>query len=335
MKKRIFISSTIFDLIDIRAETYVLLQEMGFSAIMSDVNESSFHVPDFQNSIEACLQNVRNSDIFILILSNRYGSSLMQAGFEDVSATHLEYKEALANKKPILFYVRDRLEADFRIWKKNDKSDSLNLSWVNKNNQRIFEIIEKHGKLNASKDVSNWISTFKDSLELKELIKRDLGNISKTENFQRQIREARVPVLYASVDCEFIKGSPVGILSVKCTIENAGNVPSYNVVCYWVGNAEAQSELSKRAIPIIPPGKSTTASFIYTIHPDKREVEDLLRVTYETGEGNKIFDEFEIGASLHNVNGHEMTYSYGNLISKRYFVSQDKIVTIEEDPLKA
>ena len=54
----------------------------------------------------------------VIVLSQRYGPSLAKAGFGDYSATHLEYLRALERRKPVYMYVRDRLEADYAIWKK-------------------------------------------------------------------------------------------------------------------------------------------------------------------------------------------------------------------------
>jgi hypothetical protein len=97
---KVFISSTVFDLIDVRAELEALIRDMGLSPVMSDSSTSDFSVKPDANSIETCLVNVRASDIMLVILSNRYGPSLEKAGFPALSATHLEYKEAIKKGIP-------------------------------------------------------------------------------------------------------------------------------------------------------------------------------------------------------------------------------------------
>src|SRR5262249_50151902 len=103
---RVFVSSTCHDLIDLRAVLETELREMGASPVFSDSKTSDFEVsgiPD-QNSIETCLVNVRNSDIAVFVLAQRYGPPL-PAPFGGISATHLEWREAVKEKKSRYFYV--------------------------------------------------------------------------------------------------------------------------------------------------------------------------------------------------------------------------------------
>jgi len=125
-------------------------------------------MPD-RNSIETCLANVRSCDAFLIILSNRYGSRLDKAGFGDISATHLEYLEAIKCKIPIYMFVRDRLEADYSTWKKNVQKPDLELLWCrDKKDWKIFELLEEHRKLtNDGSNKNNWHWIYRDSIELK------------------------------------------------------------------------------------------------------------------------------------------------------------------------
>ncbi|MFA5596216.1 MAG: DUF4062 domain-containing protein [Pusillimonas sp.] len=330
MKTKVFVSSTIFDLIDIRSEVFQTLTEMGFTPIMSEIWESSFKIPEFENSIEACLQNIKISDVAIFILSQRYGPSLKNAGFSDVSATELEYDEAVKNKKPIFFYIRDKLEADYTIWKRNQESQSMNLAWIKKEDFKIFLFLEKHRKLHQLNEKSNWISIFRNSIEIKEMLKRDLGSSARKSNFKLQIRNGQVPVLYTSVECEYLDSKPLGAISVKCIVENSSVQAAYNINTRWIGLTKKQNNLKNVEIPILPPGKSTLACFIYYLHPQKLEVTDTLQVKYETSDGNKIIDYFEVNARIQYLNNEALIFSSGNLISKKYFVEKEREIRIEE-----
>lgn len=115
---RVFISSTVFDLIDVRAELGELCRSVGIIPVLSDDKLSDFRVQPDENSIQTCLTNVESCDEFVLILNRRYGPRLGKFGFDDISATDLEYRKAVDRKIPIHFYVRDRLDADYSIWKK-------------------------------------------------------------------------------------------------------------------------------------------------------------------------------------------------------------------------
>ncbi|MEZ5942098.1 MAG: DUF4062 domain-containing protein, partial [Planctomycetaceae bacterium] len=110
---RVFISSTCFDLIDVRAELAEQLRALDLTPVLSDDKNSDFRVHPSENSIRTCLVNLQSCDHVIVILDKRYGPPLGGAGFEDISATHLEYREARERKIPVHFYARDRLIADY------------------------------------------------------------------------------------------------------------------------------------------------------------------------------------------------------------------------------
>jgi hypothetical protein len=112
---RVFVSSTVYDLIDIRAEVEALLRDFGLTPVMSDSRDDGFDSTIQSNSIDTCLVNLRSCEKVILILSQRYGPSLGKHGFTDHSATHLEYLEAKRLGIPVYFYVRDQLMAEFSI----------------------------------------------------------------------------------------------------------------------------------------------------------------------------------------------------------------------------
>jgi hypothetical protein len=116
---KVFLSSTCYDLLDVRAEVVSYLSENGIRVMASDDKLSDFHVTTDQNSIETCLANVRSCDHFVIILDQRYGPILSDFG-HNVSATHLEYQEALKEGKQVHLFARDRLVADYSIWKKTE-----------------------------------------------------------------------------------------------------------------------------------------------------------------------------------------------------------------------
>jgi hypothetical protein len=55
MNKKIFISSTCYDLIDLRAEIKEYIISLGLTPILSDHPDTPFETFQDQNSIETCL----------------------------------------------------------------------------------------------------------------------------------------------------------------------------------------------------------------------------------------------------------------------------------------
>src|SRR5437879_24456 len=101
--EKVFISSPVYDLMDVRQEVKMHLQgsvkflsspKNGYDSVLSDSSEESFEISPKIDSIENCLENIRAAQHYILIISQRYGPTLGKSGFEDISATHLEYREA-------------------------------------------------------------------------------------------------------------------------------------------------------------------------------------------------------------------------------------------------
>jgi hypothetical protein len=97
---KIYLSSTYSDLIEIREDVYKTLRKMGLDVIaMED------YVASDERPLDKCLDDVRNSDMYIGVFAWRYG--YIPKGY-DKSITELEYREAVANNIPtFLFFLTE------------------------------------------------------------------------------------------------------------------------------------------------------------------------------------------------------------------------------------
>lgn len=282
---KVFISSTVFDLLDARAEVEQLLRDMRLVPVLSGSATSAFQPLPDQNSIETCLANLRQCDAVIVILCQRYGPSLKPAGFPDLSATHLEYAEAKQLGKPIRMYVRDRLEADYRIHRKNKKNE-VQLVWVRDDkDRRLFDLMEEHQKLAKGQPGSNWYDTFQNTVELKTLIRRDFGPIALRHDLETLVTENRVPIIAVDVDAT---PPQAGEMMIKISLRNVGTVPAYRLS--WT---LADSQNQGIETPILAPSQETYQGLVYGWdgHPWERP----LTVTYYTPQGHRVFDEYTVG----------------------------------------
>jgi hypothetical protein len=97
---KVFISSTITDLQFVRQTLGDKIEaQLDHNVVMSE--SYSFDWTG-KNIIESCLKEVRNSDIYILVIGERYGSIIEE---EAISITQAEYRQAIASKKPILIVI--------------------------------------------------------------------------------------------------------------------------------------------------------------------------------------------------------------------------------------
>jgi hypothetical protein len=93
---KIFISSTILDMPSEREAALRAVDKVGGFAVMSEFTMEA----QSKDSVTACLDKVRDSDIYVLILGGKYG--WQPEGKESI--TELEYQTALDKKIPILAY---------------------------------------------------------------------------------------------------------------------------------------------------------------------------------------------------------------------------------------
>jgi hypothetical protein len=214
----VFLSSTCYDLIDLRAELGSHLRSVGLQVVRSDAQD--FAIEQDRNSIETCLVRVRESDYFVCILSQRYGPSLASVGYDDVSATHLEYREARASGKPVMFFVRDRLMGDYSLSRKMPGDPAFQPVFASaKDAGRLFAFIEEHEKLKKGSSVSNWVFPFASVVDLKEALSLQLALPIGEGRLRRLLEEQRLPVFYPRPGEGSSSGSTV---TWKIRIQNVG-----------------------------------------------------------------------------------------------------------------
>lgn len=102
---RIFISSTIRDLAFVRSSLAGQIESLlGHHAVVSESIE--FNFTGSGNIVESCLEEIEKSDVYLLVIGERYGSIVPEWG---ISITHAEYRHALAVGKPVLVMVVNRI----------------------------------------------------------------------------------------------------------------------------------------------------------------------------------------------------------------------------------
>lgn len=160
-KTRIFISSTCYDLSQIRQDLKDGIRCMGHEPILSENKE--FPVNPALSSMENCIEAVKNdADIFILIIGNQYGSQLESGR----SITNTEFLTAVEKGIPIYTFTLQKMANILPIWKKNPNGDFKDIVDSNK----VFEFIE---------DVRNkrslWNFEFNTAQDILEILKAQLS----------------------------------------------------------------------------------------------------------------------------------------------------------------
>ncbi len=157
----VFVSSTCFDLKQVRADLRQFLQSLGLDPVLSDFD--SFPIDPSRDTVTNCIEALRNrADILVLIVGGRYGSTV------DIgkSITNLEYIEAKAKGIPIYIFVSNNIINILPVWKKNKEADFSEVV----DNNKLFEFVEL---LRDTRD--NWIFTFDSAQNICETLRQQLA----------------------------------------------------------------------------------------------------------------------------------------------------------------
>ena len=137
MKNRppnVFLSSTMYDLSELRAQLRHFVEELGWGAVMSE--HASFPIDANRTTVENSRRNVReNADVFVMVVGARFGSVDDES---DRSVTNLEFIEARTSGVPVYVFVRKDVLAQLRVWKANPDADYSGVV----DTPRVFEFID-------------------------------------------------------------------------------------------------------------------------------------------------------------------------------------------------
>jgi hypothetical protein len=289
---KVFIGSTCFDLLDIRAELADFLRSIDITPVLSDDKLSDFAVQHDVNSIETCLVNVAACDEVIFILDRRYGPKLGNFGFDDVSATHLEFRTATKRRLPIHFYVRDRLEADYNIYKKNKNKQDLVLSWVEPKDRGLFDFLEERRKLVPNSDTSNWFTQFTSIVDLKASLRHYFDDAFLPERLSEALYSNAFPVMEVTVESDVRSvGDPINI---KVVVTNTGTSAALNICFYF----DEDPSHARSPHHLLSPGRSMTRLIAGKTHQFIKPYEQPVTIQYDSLLGVRVIEKHKVFVAL-------------------------------------
>lgn len=157
----VFVSSTCYDLLQVRADIRGFIESLGFNPILSNYN--SFPTDPDVNPVENCFKVVDEiADIFVLIVGSRYGS----APGGDKSVTNLEYLRARAKGVPVYAFVQKSILNILPIWKANPQGNFQNIV----DSPKLFEFVSS---LLDSSGV--WVFPFELAQEITDTLRQQLA----------------------------------------------------------------------------------------------------------------------------------------------------------------
>ena len=160
-KTSLFISSTCYDLSQIRSDLRDFCESLGFEPVMSEFD--TFPVNPSQDTLTNCLDAVKNTaDIFILVVGGRYGS-ITETG---KSITNLEFAEACAKGIPKYVFVKENILAVLPFWKDNPNADFKSTV----DNPKLFQFISE---FRDSGEI--WVFPFSNAKDITDTLKKQIS----------------------------------------------------------------------------------------------------------------------------------------------------------------
>lgn len=164
-KVNVFVSSTCYDLSQVRNDIKQCIIELGHNPILSELND--FPVNPNLNSSENCINAVKNeADIFVLIIGDKYGSVLDSGK----SITNTEFLTAIEKGIPIYTFTKKEMLSILPVWEKNP---GMNLSGV-VDNEKIFEFLS-----DIRKKRGIWNFGFEKAQDITDILKSQLSILFK------------------------------------------------------------------------------------------------------------------------------------------------------------
>lgn len=167
---RVFISSTCYDLNDVRDILVSFIKAFGFEPILSERGDVFFH-PDLHTH-ESCVCEIKNCELFILIIGGRFGGQYISDKAKSI--VNAEYFAARECGIPVFTFVKSDVLSNQRLYKENRKSNpnanQIKYPSIEKQEyaEDIFNFIDE---VHYSK-VNNGIHSFVFAREIQDIIRK-------------------------------------------------------------------------------------------------------------------------------------------------------------------
>jgi hypothetical protein len=178
--KRVFISSTVYDLKPERQLVRTLLEEYSAQSPDYKLELLVSDDPDFpisptdrtdKHSYDICIDNVARADYFILLLKQRYGDAIIRDGEEAISITHKEYRVARKRRIPRFILL------DQKTWDaKQANNQGVKQDFVKGKHKKLFDFIDEIRK----RPKGNWIDIYSDFNSIRAIINTFLTKYDDT-----------------------------------------------------------------------------------------------------------------------------------------------------------
>ena len=140
-KPRIFISSTYFDLRNIRSDLERYIKERNYDAILNEKGHIAYS--NTKRLEEYCYKEIANCDILISIIGGRFGSNAFET--DGYSISQKELKTAFDQGKQVYIFIEKSVLHEYRTYEKNKDDISIleKIKFSAVDNIKIYEFLDE------------------------------------------------------------------------------------------------------------------------------------------------------------------------------------------------
>lgn len=176
-KPRVFISSTFYDLKQIRADLDNFIHSLGYDVVRNE--EGAIPYEKDSPLEDYCYKEIYSVDILVAIIGGRFGSPSM--GDERYSISNAEIKTAIEHNKQVYIFIDKEVDSEYYTYIGNkDNEICKEIKYAHVDNIKIYQFIEEIRGLKRN----NVIQTFSSSGDIISFLKEQWAGL-----FQRFLQD--------------------------------------------------------------------------------------------------------------------------------------------------
>ena len=171
-KPKLFLSSTFYDLRQIRTDLDLFVENLGYDIIRNEEGDIPYGTDEALE--EYCYKEIKGIDILISIIGGRYGTESKRG---NNSISQLELKTALKENKQVYIFIEKNVLSEYETYMLN-KDREISYRFVD--DKRIYNFIEEIKSLPNN----NNIKGFETASDISKYLKEQFAGL-----FQRFLEE--------------------------------------------------------------------------------------------------------------------------------------------------
>lgn len=172
-KPRIFISSTFYDLRQVRSDIDTFIENLGYEPVKNEDGDIPYGKEEVLE--EYCYKEIKAVDILVSIVGGRFGT---ESNRSNSSISQTELRTALKENKQVYIFIENNVLSEYETYLINKENELMKYKYVD--DKRIYLFIEEIKALNTN----NSIKGFETASDITKYLKEQFAGL-----FQRFLEE--------------------------------------------------------------------------------------------------------------------------------------------------